>query len=150
MRVGLPCGWECHAGGGEKTRNTMERFSVRKRMKSFTYAWKGIRNVAGREHNAWIHLTVAGLVVAAGFFFEIERGEWMAIVGCIGGVLAAEAFNTAIERLVNLVSPKYHPIAGEVKDIAAGAVLICAITAVVIGLIIFTPYIIRCSSDVIF
>ena len=65
----------------------------------------------------------------------------MAIVGCIGGVLAAEAFNTAIERLVNLVSPQWHPIAGEVKDIAAGAVLITAIAAAIIGLMIFIPYI---------
>ena len=55
-------------------------------------------------------------------------------------VLAAEAFNTAIERLVNLVSTDYHPIAGDVKDIAAGAVLICAIFAAIIGLIIFVPY----------
>lgn len=119
----------------------MEQFSIKKRMKSFGYAGKGIRNFVGREHNAWIHLTVTGLVIAAGFFFGIERGEWMAIVGCIGGVLAAEAFNTAIERLVNLVSPQWHPIAGEVKDIAAGAVLITAIAAAIIGLIIFIPYI---------
>lgn len=111
-------------------------------MKSFCYAWEGIKNFIGREHNAWIHLTVATLVIAAGFYFEIEKGEWLAIIGCIGGVIAAEAFNTAIERLVNLVSPEWHPIAGEVKDIAAGAVLICAVAAIVIGLIIFIPYII--------
>lgn len=90
----------------------------------------------------WIHLAAAILVVIAGFFFGIERGEWIAIIGCIGAVMAAEAFNTAIERLVNLVSPQWHPIAGEVKDIAAGAVLICAIAAAIIGLIIFIPYII--------
>ena len=59
---------------------------------------------------------------------------------CFGLVLAAEAFNTAIERLVNLVSPDYHPIAGDVKDIAAGAVLICAVTAALVGAIIFIPY----------
>lgn len=120
----------------------MERFSIRKRLKSFTYAWKGINNFVHREHNAWIHLTAALLAVVAGFLFEIEKGEWIAIIGCIGIVLTAEAFNTAIERLVNLVSPEWHPIAGEVKDIAAGAVLICAIAAAIIGLIIFIPYII--------
>ena len=61
-------------------------------------------------------------------------------MGCGTSVLAAEAFNTAIERLVNLVSPDYHPIAGDVKDIAAGAVLICAVTAALVGAIIFIPY----------
>lgn len=120
----------------------MEQFSVKKRVKSFSYAGKGIRNLVCKEHNAWIHLTVALLTVIAGFVFEIQRGEWIAVIGCIGGVIAAEAFNTAIERLVNLVSPEWHPIAGEVKDIAAGAVLICAITAAIIGGIIFLPYII--------
>ena len=59
-------------------------------------------------------------------------------------VLAAEGFNTAIERLVDLVSPDYHPIAGDVKDIAAGAVLICAIAAAIIGIIVFLPYLLNC------
>lgn len=119
-----------------------ESFSIRKRLKSFTYAWKGIRNFICREHNAWIHLTITLLVVIAGFVFSIQNSEWIAIIICIGVVLAAEAFNTAIERLVNLVSPAWNPIAGEVKDIAAGAVLICAAAAAVVGLIIFIPYII--------
>ena len=57
-----------------------------------------------------------------------------------GMVLAAEGFNTAIERLVDLVSPDFHPVAGDVKDVAAGAVLICAIAAAIIGMIIFIPY----------
>ncbi len=118
----------------------MERFSIKKRLKSFVYAWKGIRSFIGREHNAWIHCGVMLLVLAAGFYFRITRGEWIAVVLCIGLVLAAEGFNTAIERLVNLVSPQKHPLAGDVKDIAAGAVLICAVAAVVVGLIIFVPY----------
>ena len=77
----------------------------------------------------------------AGFFFEIHRIEWIAIIICIGVVIAAEAFNTAIERLVNLTSPEWNPIAGEAKDIAAGAVLICAVAAAIVGLVIFIPYI---------
>ena len=60
---------------------------------------------------------------------------------CFGVVLAAEGFNTAIERLVNLVSPERNPIAGDVKDIAAGSVLICAIVAAIVGIIIFMPYV---------
>ncbi len=66
--------------------------------------------------------------------------EWVAIILCIGMVLATELINTAIERLVDLISPDRNPIAGQIKDIAAGAVLICAIAAAIVGLIIFIPY----------
>ncbi len=121
----------------------MEQFSIKKRIKSFSYAWKGIRSFIGQEHNAWIHCVIMVLVIAAGFCFQITRGEWIAVVLCFGLVLAAEGFNTAIERLVNLVSPQQNPIAGDVKDLAAGAVLICAVVAVIVGLIVFIPYIIN-------
>lgn len=113
---------------------------LHKRLKSFTYAWKGIGSFLSKEHNAWIHCTAIIMVTIAGILFGITRTEWLVIILCFAMVLAAEAFNTAIERLVNLVSPDYHPLAGEVKDIAAGAVLICAIAAAIIGLIIFIPY----------
>lgn len=121
----------------------MEPFSIKKRLKSFTYAWKGIKRTVCCEHNMWIHMTIAVLTIIAGIVFEIQRMEWIAVILCIGMVSAAEAFNTAIERLVNLVSPEWQPLAGEVKDIAAGAVLICAIAAAFVGLMIFIPYIIR-------
>lgn len=113
---------------------------LHKRLKSFTYAWKGVCNFLSKEPNARIHCAVLVAVTAAGILFEITRTEWLVILLCFATVLAAEAFNTAIERLVDLVSPDYHPVAGEVKDIAAGAVLICAIFAALIGLIIFVPY----------
>ena len=73
-------------------------------------------------------------------YFNISTVEWCIVLLCFAMVLAAEAFNTAIERLVNLVSPDYHTLAGDVKDIAAGAVLICAIAAAIIGVIVFIPY----------
>lgn len=73
--------------------------------------------------------------------FRHHPNEWIAIILCFGVVLAAEGFNTAIERLVNLVSPERNPIAGDVKDIAAGSVLICAIVAAIVGIIIFMPYV---------
>ena len=111
-----------------------------KRLKSFTYAWKGIGSFLRKEHNAWIHCTAMVVVTIAGFSFGITRTEWLIILLCFALVLAAEAFNTALERLVDLVSPNYHPIAGDVKDVAAGAVLICAVTTAIIGLIIFIPY----------
>lgn len=116
-------------------------FKIKDRIRSFRYAGRGIRSFLTKEHNAWIHCCFVVLVTAAGFFFQITKGEWIAIIFCFGLVLAAEGFNAAIERLVNLVSPHKHPLAGDVKDIAAGAVLICAIAAAIIGTIIFIPYI---------
>ena len=112
---------------------------LKKRLKSFVYAFKGIGSLLKKEHNAWIHCTA--IVTIAGFYYGITPTEWCIVLLCFGMVLAAEAFNTAIERLVNLVSPDFHPIAGDVKDVAAGAVLICAIAAALIGGIIFLPYI---------
>lgn len=114
---------------------------MNKRIKSFGYAWKGIKSFISKEPNAWIHCTAIVFVAIAGFGFGITRTEWLIVILCFGMVLAAEGFNTAIERLVNLVSPEHNPMAGDVKDIAAGAVLICAVAAAIAGVIIFTPYI---------
>ena len=113
---------------------------LRKRIKSFGYAFKGIASLLKREHNAWIHCIAIVVVTLAGLHFGITRTEWCIVCLCFGMVLAAEGFNTAIERLVDLVSPDFHPVAGDVKDVAAGAVLICAIVAAIIGMIIFIPY----------
>ena len=116
-------------------------YNFKKQLKSFSFAWKGILTCAGHEQNITFHSIVAILVIAAGFIFHITHVEWMVVMLCIGTVIAAELFNSAIERLVDLVSPEWHKIAGEVKDIAAGAVLITAITAAIVGLIVFLPYI---------
>lgn len=116
------------------------RYDVRKQIRSFGYAWKGIRCCVGKEQNLNFHLIVTILVSATGWCFGISREEWMILFGCFGMVIAAELFNSAIERLVDLVSPQYHPLAGQVKDIAAGAVLVCAIAAVLIGCFLFYPY----------
>ena len=113
---------------------------LRKRIKSFGYAFKGIASLLKREHNAWIDCIAIIVVTLAGLHFGITRTEWCIVCLCFGIVLAAEGFNTAIERLVDLVSPDFHPVAGDVKDVAAGAVLICAIAAAIIGMIIFIPY----------
>lgn len=118
----------------------MEQFSIKKRLKSFTYAWKGLGSFISKEHNAWIHSVLTVTVIILGITFNITQMEWIVIVLCIAIVFAAEAFNTAIERLVNLVSPEHNKLAGDVKDIAAGAVLICAIGAAIVGAIIFLPY----------
>ncbi|MDR0973017.1 MAG: diacylglycerol kinase family protein [Prevotellaceae bacterium] len=119
----------------------MKPFRISDRLHSFSYAWKGIRRFVGQEHNAWIHCMAVAAVTCAGFCFGITRSEWIAVVFCFGLVLAAEGFNSAIERIVDLVSPERLPLAGEIKDIAAGSVLIAAIAAAIIGIIIFLPYI---------
>ena len=116
-----------------------EKFSWKKRGKSFVYAARGIKSLITQEHNAWIHAAITVMAVAAGFALRITRAEWTAIILCIGIVFAAEAFNTAIERLVDIVSPGHDNRAGNVKDIAAGAVLICAIMAATVGMLIFIP-----------
>ena len=119
------------------------KYDLKKQLHSFGYAWKGVRCCIGREQNLSFHLIAMILTVIAGFILGITRMEWIMVILCIGVVIAAELFNTAIEKLVDLVSPERHPIAGQVKDIAAGAVLVCAATAAIIGLIVFIPYLTR-------
>ncbi|MFA5419336.1 MAG: diacylglycerol kinase family protein [Bacteroidales bacterium] len=115
-------------------------FSISSRLKSFQYAGKGIWRAIKTQHNLWIHLVVAALVIIAGIYFHISRLEWMMVTIAIGGVISAEMFNTAIELIVDLVSPEHHRLAAAAKDVAAGAVLIFAIVSVIIGLTVFLPY----------
>jgi len=117
----------------------MGKFSAIKRVQSFKYAFKGIAHVFVQEHNMWIHLLAAVCVVYAGFYFHINSNEWIFITIAIGLVIAAEMVNSAIEKLVDFISPEQNIKAGLIKDIAAGAVLICAISAAIIGCIIFIP-----------
>ena len=86
-----------------------------------------------------IHLAISVLVIICGIFFAISLTEWICCILCIGLVVGAEMMNTAIENVVDLASPGQHPLAGKAKDIAAGAVLICAIISVIVGLLIFIP-----------
>jgi len=112
---------------------------MKKRIRSFVYAGRGIRLVFSSEANMKIHIVVATLVVICGFIFNINTTEWIACLLCIGLVFGAEMINTAIENVVDLASPDHHELAGKAKDIAAGAVLICAIVSVIIGILIFLP-----------
>jgi len=89
-----------------------------------------------------IHGVIALLVIALGFYYRITSGEWVAILLCIGLVFILEIINTAIETLVDLVQPHHDPLAGKIKDIAAGAVLVGALTAAITGMIIFIRYIV--------
>jgi diacylglycerol kinase len=112
---------------------------MHKRIKSFGYAFRGIKTVFATEANMKIHLVIAILVVICGFFFRISVTEWLLCLLCFGLVLSLEMINTAIEKTIDLVSPEYHSLAEKAKDAAAGAVLISAIIAAIVGLIIFIP-----------
>ena len=107
---------------------------------SFRYAFAGIAAVIRRERNMKIHLTVTALVIVFGLIFGITRIEWLICIGLFGLVMALEAVNTAVECVVDLVTEEKRPLAKLAKDAAAGALLIAAICAAVIGLIIFVPY----------
>ncbi|MCE6992392.1 diacylglycerol kinase family protein [Dyadobacter sp. CY323] len=112
---------------------------ILKAIRSFRYAGVGIYSLFRYENNARIHLIACIVVIIAGVFFQISSIEWMVIVILIGLVWAAEAFNTSIEKLADLVSPDYHPVIKVVKDTAAAGVLILAISAVIVGGVIFIP-----------
>ena len=114
-------------------------FTFRKRIKSFQYAFNGIKLLITKEHNAWIHCFAAICVLIAGALLGLSRMEWVAVVIVIGAVLAAEAVNSSIEALADLVSPEYNEAIKRTKDLAAGAVLLMAIAAAIVGLIIFIP-----------
>ena len=108
-------------------------------MHSFGYAFRGMGQAFKSEPNMRIHFAIILGVIAGGFLLHISTVEWLVCILCFGLVIGAELFNTSIEKLVDLVSPEYNPKAGKVKDISAGAVMVCAIISAVIGIIIFAP-----------
>ena len=127
-------------------RDIPRRFSMRKRLHSFVYAGRGLRLLL-REHNTWIHLVATVAVVITGLCFRLSLSEWAITVLVIGGVWITEAINTAIERLCDHVTPQRHPDIARIKDVAAGAVLLAAITAVIAGICIFLPHIAALCSQ---
>lgn len=113
-----------------------------KRIKSFTHAGRGIVIFLKTTPNAWIQVAVCIMAIVLGFYFNITKLEWLMLIFAGGFVLVTEAINTAIEIDINLTSPDYHPYAKDIKDVAAGAVLISSMTALVIGILIFWRYLI--------
>ena len=111
------------------------------RLRSFGHAMRGLKQMFDTQHNARIHALATVLVLVGGAFAGLSGQEWALIVFAIAGVWAAEAFNTSIEFLVDLVSPETHSLAGKAKDVAAGAVLVTAIAAAIIGAIVFGPHV---------
>lgn len=124
-----------HIGG-------QEPFSPTKRAKSFSYAFNGIFYMMRTQHNFWIQMIIGLLAIFLGLVLNISMFDWGLIILSCGMVLAAETFNSAVETLTDIVHPEQDPRAGLVKDLAAGAVLITAMVAAIVGLLIFVPRII--------
>lgn len=115
-------------------------FSLTKRIASFGHAFRGLGFMLKTQHNAWIHLVATIVVVAGGVALNISASDWRWIVLAIGLVWVTEIVNTAFEHLCNVVQPEFHVSVKAAKDVAAGAVLVAAITAAIIGALVFWPY----------
>ncbi len=109
---------------------------------SFGYAFAGIGYALRTQRNLRIHLGITLAVVVTGLSLGLSRWEWTAIVLVVGLVLATEMFNSAVEAVVDLASPGLHPLAKVAKDAAAGAVVLAAATAVMVGLLILGPHLV--------
>jgi diacylglycerol kinase len=112
---------------------------TQKAFRSFRYAGAGLVSLFRLENNARIHLLAAVMVLFLGAGFQISLTEWALVVTQIGLVWMAEAFNTAIEKLADVVSPEHHPTIKAVKDLAAGGVLMASLAAAVVGGLVFIP-----------
>ena len=124
----------------------LERFSFAARIRGVRYALRGVGVMLRTQHNAWVHAVATAAALIAGFALQISLGEWLAIILAIIVVWATEALNTAFEFLCDIASPEFHPTVERAKNVAAGAVLISAVGAAVIGLLIFGPKLLALRS----
>lgn len=119
--------------------NSNKTLSIKRLKRSFKFAFSGIYKLFSTEKNAKIHLVATLIVIILGILLKVSSIEWIILILCISIVLAAEAFNTSIEKLADKVSLEVSPIIKDLKDISAGGVLILALGALICGLIIFLP-----------
>lgn len=115
-------------------------------MKSYQYAAKGVKYTLRTQVNIWVHLIAAITVLVLAYYLHFSADQFLILTLAIGLVIMAELFNTAIEEMTNLLSPEYQQVAGVVKDVAAGAVLVAAVTATIIGGSLFIPALTRAFS----
>ena len=118
-------------------------FSLTQRLRSFRYALAGLRTLLRTQHNAWIHAAATVAVIGAGGYFALSATEWLWLVLAMTLVWTAEAFNTALELLADAVTREQHPLIGQAKDVAAGAVLISALGALLIGVLVLGPHVLQ-------
>jgi len=116
-----------------------QKLTLRKRLESFRFALRGISTILRTQPNAWIHAAATLIVAALGLALNLEVGQWCWLALAVIAVWSAEAFNTALELLCDVASPAFHPLIEKAKDVSAGAVLIAAIGAALIGGLIFVP-----------
>ena len=109
------------------------------RLKSMVFAVKGAIKLITTEHSVMVQFSIGILMTVAGFYCEISHTEWMFQILAIGLVLSVESLNTAVEKIADFIHPNYHEKIGFIKDIAAGAVLFAAFTAIAIGMMIYVP-----------
>ncbi len=119
--------------------NHQEKGFVKGRIKSFSYAFKGLWLLLSTEHSIMVQTAIAFLVILLGWWLDISAIEWILQILAIGLVLVAESLNTAIEKICDFIHPKFDTKIGFIKDISAGAVSFAAIAALIIGLIIYLP-----------
>ena len=113
--------------------------SITGRLKSVGFAVKGAFKLITTEHSVIVQFTLAIIMIIAGFYFDIDRYEWMMQILAFGLVLGIESLNTAVEKIADFVHPEFHDRIGFIKDIAAGAVMFAALAAIAIGLLIYVP-----------
>lgn len=114
---------------------------MKKLIKSFGYAFNGLRIAISTQRNMQIHLIAVAVVTTTGFYFHITPAEWLAVVLCFALVTSLEMINTAIEILADKLHPEKNEQIGKVKDVAAGAVLVAAVFTVVVAILVFRKYI---------
>ena len=129
---------------------TGDSFEFMGRARSFRYAIRGICRLISCQHNAWIHAAATVIVVVTGVLFHVSSNDWCWIVIAVSIVWTAEAMNTSLEFLADVACPEIHPLVRDAKDVAAGAVLISAIAAAVIGSIVFWPHVVSIKSSCIY
>ncbi|MDV2683125.1 diacylglycerol kinase family protein [Alkalihalophilus lindianensis] len=112
-------------------------------LRSFGYAFQGLKHVFINEQNMQVHFCLAIIVFALAVWLDVTRIEWLILLVVVSGIFALEIMNTAIERTVDLVTEEYHPIAKRAKDVAASAVFVYSVFAVIIGLVLFIPYLLE-------
>ena len=105
--------------------------------KSFLFAIQGFRTAVVTERNIKVMLAVGALAVVAGLVLQIDLLSWAIILLCCAVVIMAELFNTAVETIVDLVSPEFHPLAGRAKDIAAAAVWFLSFVVAIVGVLVY-------------
>lgn len=121
----------------------VSRFRPHSWRQKFGHAFRGLRRALRTQHSFAVHLAVAAVVVLVATALRVSATDWALLVLAIGLVLVAETFNTAVESLARAVDTRFHPRLRDALDIASGAVLLAAGTAVVIGLIVFLPQFLR-------